>query len=247
MLQQPRPLVPFMFPKRSFRLPYAQRVLALNPIAYWKLNETSGSAAADSSGNGFGGTYSGAVPGGTTWVDGSPAPSFDGIADLVNRYSSGFASAFDPAHYTQSIWVRLAQAGNWTDATIRFFTIERADGNNSYAFFKSNTANTITFQIRHGGVFKDVSVGSLSSLSWLHLALTVDDDADEAKAFINGVQVGSPQTGLGTWAGALASAQVVLGAFNTGGANSHHGSMAHDAVFDYALSPAQVADLAQAT
>ena len=40
---------------------YSQAVLADNPLFYWKLNEVSGTTAADFSGNGFGGIYSGTV------------------------------------------------------------------------------------------------------------------------------------------------------------------------------------------
>jgi hypothetical protein len=37
----------------------ADAILALSPIGYWKLNETSGTTAADLSGNGYDGTYTG--------------------------------------------------------------------------------------------------------------------------------------------------------------------------------------------
>ena len=41
------------------RLTYAQTVLQDHPVAWWKLNEASGTVAADSSGNGYNGTYEG--------------------------------------------------------------------------------------------------------------------------------------------------------------------------------------------
>ena len=37
--------------------PYAAAVMADSPYAYWRFNETSGTVAADSSGNGIAGTY----------------------------------------------------------------------------------------------------------------------------------------------------------------------------------------------
>ena len=40
---------------------YASTVLADSPVAYWRLGEASGSSAADSSGNGNGGSYAGGV------------------------------------------------------------------------------------------------------------------------------------------------------------------------------------------
>ena len=43
------------------RRAYADEVMADSPAAYWKLDETSGTTAADSSGNGNNGTYGGGV------------------------------------------------------------------------------------------------------------------------------------------------------------------------------------------
>src|SRR4051812_1334419 len=40
---------------------YSSAVLALSPIAYYRLGESSGTTAADSSGNGLNGTYNGGV------------------------------------------------------------------------------------------------------------------------------------------------------------------------------------------
>ena len=41
----------------AFAATYASTVLADSPVAYWRLSETSGTSAADSSGNSHGGTY----------------------------------------------------------------------------------------------------------------------------------------------------------------------------------------------
>ena len=41
-------------------LTYVETVLQDKPVAFWQLNETSGTVAADSSGNGYNGTYEGA-------------------------------------------------------------------------------------------------------------------------------------------------------------------------------------------
>ena len=36
---------------------YSNKILSLSPTAYWRLNESSGTTATDSSGNGNNGTY----------------------------------------------------------------------------------------------------------------------------------------------------------------------------------------------
>lgn len=68
--------------KRSF----AAEVLALDPLAYWRLGESSGTTAVDASGNGHDGTYEGSP---TLGVDGlivgdpDTAVEFDGSDDQV--------------------------------------------------------------------------------------------------------------------------------------------------------------------
>ena len=71
---------------------YDQAVLADSPAAYWRLGEASGSSAADSSGNGNGGSYSGGVTLGAPALINDPntAASFDGNDDRM--YFSDSAS-----------------------------------------------------------------------------------------------------------------------------------------------------------
>ena len=73
---------------------YAADVLATSPIAYWKLNEGSGSTVEDSSGNGYDGSYTGVTWDGETFL-GDAVPYFDGANDYANVYSAGLQSAVD--------------------------------------------------------------------------------------------------------------------------------------------------------
>jgi hypothetical protein len=59
-------------------------ILSQDPLVYWKLAETSGSNADDASPNNRDGTYSGSPAFGTTFVDGSTGPTFDGSNDWAN-------------------------------------------------------------------------------------------------------------------------------------------------------------------
>lgn len=61
----------------------ATAILALNPIGYWKLDETSGSTAFDSSGFGRDGVYNGPTLGGQLGPDGVGYATFDGSNDRV--------------------------------------------------------------------------------------------------------------------------------------------------------------------
>jgi hypothetical protein len=65
---------------------YHDRVLIKSPMAYWRLDETSGTTAIDSSGKGRHGTYSGGITFGQTSAlatIGAKAVAFDGTASQV--------------------------------------------------------------------------------------------------------------------------------------------------------------------
>lgn len=174
--------------------------------------------------------------------DGRSAFSFDG-GDIVNVYTSQLASRFDGAKGWLLIWVRIPDAAVWADATNRRFLRFFVDGSNSVSVDKGIAANQVRFIYQAGGTldfFGDTSLAG--STNWFLMTLTWDKVADEAKGFINGVQVGSTMTTLGTWAGTLASNGCILGAGDLGGGNAHKGLLAHAAVgAGRALTPAQIA------
>ena len=85
---------------------YASTVMADSPAAYWRLGEASGSSAADSSGNGNGGSYAGGVTLGAPALINDPntAASFDGNDDRM--YFSDSASLSPTAAISLEAWVR---------------------------------------------------------------------------------------------------------------------------------------------
>jgi len=84
---------------------YAAQVLADDPVAYWRFEETSGSVAADETGD-HPGSYDGGVtlgvPGALTSEVGHGA-SFDGVDDHVEV---PWAAALNPATFTVEAWAR---------------------------------------------------------------------------------------------------------------------------------------------
>jgi len=75
---------------------YSAGVMALSPVGFWQLNETSGTTAHDSSGNGNDGTYQAGV---SLGVAGVPNPPFTGFP------AGGHAARFSSA--ASSSWVAL--------------------------------------------------------------------------------------------------------------------------------------------
>lgn len=224
---------------------YSDILLSLSPIAYWKLDETSGSTAFDSSGNGFDGTYSGVTLAAATGPDGAPAPSFDGVNDYVNVYSAGLASAFNPAEGTIVAWARVASSAIWTDGAVRRVINLETNTNNRLHITRTTANGQMQFFYRTNTSFtQSVSLAGLSPVTYMHYGQTWSSSANEFKAYYGGSQTGSTQSGLSTWAGSLSSTATNIGIQFTSGTSPWHGSIAHVALFDYALSPAQIATLA---
>lgn len=217
---------------------YSDIVLSLNPIAYWKLDDTSGSVATDYSGNGFHGMYSGATLAGDTFLNGDPAATFDGVNDLVNVYSSGLASDFNPHEFTLVFPFRVS-ASIWTDGIHRVLGQFYANSTTYTQMHRPNPSNRIDAVFRSGAI-KTASASGLTSTNWMIAAMTVSESDDYLKLYINGSQTGSVNS-LPAWPGDTISAANI--ARSTTGGNYWSGSIAHVAVFDYALSPAQITSI----
>jgi hypothetical protein len=226
---------------QRFILTRTNKILALAPVAYYQLAESSGTTATDSSGNGYNGTYINAVPGGTGNGDGQTGATFDGTGDYIDI--SPMSAAFDGAHGTVLVWGKTAA---WTDASVRYLVRIAASTNHLVFIMKTATDNTLNFR-RQAGVANAKSIGDTSlagSSAYFCAALTWDTAADELKAYINGVQVGTTQTGLAAFVGAPAATTTAIGALGTTGANSWSGGLAHVAIWNTALTPAQILTLA---
>ncbi len=91
---------------------YEQTMLSLNPVGYWRLGETSGSTAADASGNSNNGSYVGGVTlgqAGALPFDSDGAAFFDGTNDHVNLVGVPVAANGNGAR-TLIAWVKTSVA-----------------------------------------------------------------------------------------------------------------------------------------
>lgn len=226
---------------------YTQKVQALSPIAYWPLAEASGTVIVDESGNGRNGAYKAAgepLLGQSGIGDGRTAPLFDGTNDYGNLFSASFQGAFNSAEGTLACWCKVSAAGVWTDATERRWVNLRADASNRLYLNKTAINNQVGCTYIAGGTSKGVNFTTSAPLGFFHLALTWSKSADQLKFYVNGAQQGATQTALGTWAGSLAAGNTAAGAGDLVGSNVTSGSLAHVAIWNSALSAAQIATLA---
>ncbi len=226
---------------------YFQKILGLdraNLIAYWPLGEVSGNDALDLSPEGNDGTYIGVTLGQTGIGDGKTCPSFDGSNDQVDVYSVGFRNAFSAAAGTVAGWIKVSAVGNWTDASSDSALGFGVNGDNQIYFQKTLTDNRFDVAYKAGGTFSLVGITGLSDIDWMHFAISWNVADDKVKAYKDGSQNGSTQTGLGTWVGNLVSTRCVIGDFVTTPNQPWAGFAAHVAVWKSTLSVAKILKLA---
>ncbi len=226
------------------RLDYQRKVLIVSPIppiGYWPMAEPSGGVALDASGNMRHGAYTSATLGQPGRGDGRTSVLFNGTSSTNNAYSASLAGAFNGAEGSLCGWFKVSGAGVWTDATTRRLAYFFVDSSNRVSILRTATNNQLSAFYLAGGTNKSVNF-TASSLDWFHVAITWSKSADQVKVYLNGIQQGATQTGLGTWAGALASSTVRFGSATGGEFWSGFGQDGE--ARDYALSPGQIAELA---
>ena len=240
--------------KRAMLLPWTnkvnytqivQQIAAANLIAYWPLAEAAGATVAlDASGNGCNGAYTAVTLGVAGIGDGRTAASFDGSTSFNNIYSASLQTVFNGGEGTVALWIKVSGAGVWTDGVQRRFFRLSTTGTDFMYVRKDTTNGQMLFNYAPSGASKSVTVNSLSSVGWLHIAMTWSKSADQMKAYINATQQGSTQTGLGDWVGTLLSnTATMIGAADTTPNNVWSGSIAHAAIWTTPLSAAQILTL----
>jgi hypothetical protein len=226
---------------------YIAKVLgigAANMLAYWPLNETSGATADNAQGTAArDAAYTGVTLSDTIGPDGdNGAPLFDAVSDYVNVFTASLQGTFNGNEGTLACWLKVANAGVWGGTGTPHVVHFRVNGNNFIRIYIS-AANTLTFERVAAAGSKSVAHIS-SDTAWMHVALTWSDAGDALKAYVNGVQIGSTQTSLNTFAGSIGSANSVVGAFSVTPASVWNGWLAHSAIWNTPLSDASIAALA---
>ena len=219
---------------------YEASVLGLNPVGYWRFNETSGTTAVDAAGNGNSGAYTNGVTLGQTGAilsdPGNLAASFDGINDHVNLVGTPIAASGNGAR-TLMAWVKTSVA------TTPPFKAIFATGSPAVA----QAFNIVQYQTTGGvpGVmgfahdFYPTSGTNILDGNW-HMIVATFDGTNSLKIYVDGVLDNSTS----------------ISPYNTQGQNnyigrSHHvgaefhfpGSIDEVATFHTALSAGDIGNL----
>lgn len=226
---------------------YTEKLLSIQPanlIAYWPLNEASGTTADNAEGTAArDGTYNSDVSGwppATGIGDGNTAPTFDGVNDAVNIYSGNFQSNWNPNEGTIVLWINSSDWTRDNAYALSFF----GDSNNLIGVFAPSGNNTL-FCTRRGAGTTKTFVPTIFSTNniWYHIALVFSVSGDYFRLYINGVQFGSDLTSIGINSGALQASRTVLGAAATPPAQQWSGKIAHVAHWSTPLSESEIVTL----
>lgn len=209
---------------------------------HWKLDESSGTSAADSSGNGNTGTTSGSPTWTTGQIDGGL--SFDGTDDcIVIPYT---------ADLELSTGESITIAGWHKSASVVSDTIVFSDniGNMNYVL-GFDSSGYITFSYNDTGQTYSSSAAYLATDTWQHIAFSfTPGTGSSAKIYVNGAPVsGSWSSGTGNVAPIVDGRPVSVGCWNTSGTpDTDYVSADLDdiRIYNRILAGADIATLAQA-
>jgi hypothetical protein len=221
----------------------ASIIEGLGPALYWRLNETSGTTAADSSGNGNTGTYSAGVTlGQTGLLYGDAATSAQFTNASTSRVTAASYAPF--AVGSKRTFVGVANRSTSTDIDTIFGGVLAASagapflrlvsGAQDVAWFANGNTASVTWSAAWPG--------NAQIVVW---ALTYDDSTGTAELFVNGVSKGQRTLSAGNRYNGAASDFFQVGAWGTGaGTSAFNGYQQEVAVFESILTAAQIATIA---
>ena len=222
--------------------PYAAQVVQDGAVAYWRLNETSGTVAASTVGN-FPGTISGAValnqP--SAMPDGSTAMAFTQPTGDI-RAVTGAYQTIGTGPVSIECWFktnRLAQ--QW------LVDLKQAGNPNAYGvglYIEANGAVSFNAAGPGSGILLRTAASSTSDDRWHHVVGVVDRVAARLLVYVDGVLVVGGQTVVPAGVDLTASFPMTMGAFAGDAASSalhFTGSLDDVALYHKALTPAEIA------
>ena len=206
------------------------------PVAYWKFDESSGTSAADSSGNG----YTGTLVNGPAWTSGrvDGALNFDGTNDHV-------VTVDDPLDITGSLTIAA-----WVYHTNNSLVHHIASKNQNKVAAPWQlailTTNKLRSYTRGNSVDQMIDSNDVVSLNaWHHVVLVRDATTSKVTFYIDGVQ---DSGGWKAYTPAQVAASAVtakIGSRGDGASNFFPGKIDDLRIYDRALSTAEIFELYQ--
>lgn len=175
--------------KPSVALSYLDTVLADSPYLLWKMDETSGTAAADSSGNSRPGTYNGtpALSNASGYPDGTSAPYFDqvGAGDWVQ--SNANANSGGGTFSAECWFIKDDHLGGQT-GDINSPIGDLASVSNGLLGRYNGDTTTLTVYVANGSSYSTITCTTAEDTLY-HFVIT--SNGSTVKLYLNGSEVNS--------------------------------------------------------
>lgn len=189
--------------------PYAKLVRSMfgtSLLAYYPLDETSGTVVYDRSGNARNGAYVAAPTLSNLQApSGKLAPLFNGSTQYINLTTSGLQTAMNLQEFSVSFWLKTDSAARWDSASNVGMFAALVNGSNSLNIFHQGVAaKSLRSTYVAGGVTAGGNNGLYYPSSWVHITISASKIANEFSLYYNGALVGT-YTPVGTWAGVPSS------------------------------------------
>ena len=226
---------PFKFESKPYiialegKTPAAPEKAGRKLVARWKLDETEGSSAGDSSGNNLVGTLIGNPQWLPTGGKFGGALKLDGVDDYVET-----GDATDLPVWTVAVWVNspAVPSSEVPSGPVHRDKNYHINWNHSFDDFRG------TAGVQVGGTWYAASFGDLQANTWYHLAATYD--GEDFKAYKDGILITNNSTPSGE--PDSESTTLKLGRHSLYG--DHFGGTIDDVrIYNYALSQADIAKI----
>ena len=228
----------YFYAKGAAAASYSAEVLADSPVGYWRLAETSGTTAADSSGNALDGTYvNSPTLNQTGGLTGNAAVLFARASS--QRVNLGTPSALNIiGQITLECLYKPTTFPTGSD--YHALITHGFGGNTGYGLYVLGNSGTPQLQVSSFGVNDNKTVWTISGWStgqWKHIA--AGWDGTDWKIFINGTQVSSTADAQGAL---TSTALCFIGANSVPAAEGHaDGTIDEVAIYNTWLGSTRIA------
>jgi len=212
----------------DWKLLKKSHILARGMIGCWPAREGQGIILHDRSGNARDGEFTGSLSWssnnhGATILGAGGHIEIDTINDLFNPIRGSVIARAD---------------SNWSQSTARFlwYFLNTAPPDN-IDFYRSN--NVAKWRFRGNDQSKSVEKSMAGITGYHTVGMTWDTDADEMKAYWDGMQEGSTQTGLTAWSD-IPDSSDLMGALHSGEEYGWTNNIEYCYLYDRVLSQVEM-------
>jgi|GEM_PF-3034575 len=229
----------------GFGVEYEEVVQSLGPLAYWRLDESSGSVMQDLGPNDLHGNYGTGITLAATsasTIGSGTSVALSGSGSYIEVPHSSHLNLNGANGFTMSLWVYPTSTGNYRAL------LGKGVGSPNYCYllaFDSGTLFPTLYMTGANAVWSNRATTAATLNAWNHIAVTFDPPTKTLQYYVNGVQAGT-RVVAGSALSACASNPLEVGTMISR-SYPFAGRLDEIALFDRALTQQEITSLQAAT